>query len=81
MSNQMFFTPSTPMALALNLLGVPWFDEAFPCAMTYSDKFLAENKRHLVSRGKWQPDKPFTPQDAQRLDLIDQNKIYNLIDN
>jgi len=40
--------------------------------MTYTDKFLAEHKRHLVSRGKWETETPFTPQDAQRLDLIDQ---------
>lgn len=40
--------------------------------MTYTDKFLAEHKRHLVSRGKWQSDQPFTPQDAQKLDLVDQ---------
>ena len=40
--------------------------------MTYTDKFLAEHKRNLVSRGKWEQETPFTPQDAQRLDLVDQ---------
>ena len=40
--------------------------------MTYSDKFLAEHKRNLVSRGKWEQETPFTPQDAQRIDLVDQ---------
>lgn len=70
--DQFFSTPSTSLAITLELLGVPWVNPAFPCAMTYTDKFLAEHKRHLVSRGKWEADKPFTPQDAQRMDLVDQ---------
>ena len=70
--DQFFSTPSTPLAITLELLGVPWVNPQFPCAMTYTDKFLAEHKRHLVSRGKWEQETPFTPQDAQRLDLVDQ---------
>lgn len=70
--DQFFSTPSTPLAITLELLGVPWVNPQFPCAMTYTDKFLAEHKRHLVSRGKWEQEAPFTPQDAQRLDLVDQ---------
>ena len=70
--DQFFSTPSTPLAITLELLGVPWVDPNYPCAMTYTDKFLAEHKRHLVSRGKWETETPFTPQDAQRLDIVDQ---------
>jgi hypothetical protein len=75
-SNQFFSTPSTPLAVALHLIGVPWANANFRCAMTYRDGFLADTKAALVRVGKWDSDKPFTPQDAQRMGYVDQSTFF-----
>lgn len=75
-TNRVFSTPSTPLAVALHLLGIPWASEQIRCAATYRDTFLRETKAELVKASRWAANAPFTPKDAQSLGYADQTTFF-----
>lgn len=75
-TNRVFSTPSTPLAIALHLLGVPFASDKIRCAATYRQSYLIETKAELVKAGKWPGAMSFTPQDAQKLGYADQTTFF-----